>query len=59
MSAAIAEVARLTGRSENAVKVMQHRALAALARLLGVSRKQHKAREVTRDTRHETRDTRD
>jgi RNA polymerase sigma-70 factor (ECF subfamily) len=33
-----AEVARLTGRSENAVKVMQHRALTALARLLGVSR---------------------
>jgi RNA polymerase sigma-70 factor, ECF subfamily len=33
-----AEVARLTGRSENAVKVMQHRALAALARILGVRR---------------------
>jgi RNA polymerase sigma-70 factor (ECF subfamily) len=30
-----AEVALLTGRSENAVKVMQHRALGALSRLLG------------------------
>jgi RNA polymerase sigma-70 factor (ECF subfamily) len=33
-----AEVAALTGRSEGAVKVMQHRALHALARLLGVER---------------------
>ncbi|NNJ10001.1 sigma-70 family RNA polymerase sigma factor [Chloroflexales bacterium ZM16-3] len=33
-----AEVAALTGRSEGAVKVMQHRALGALARLLGGSR---------------------
>ncbi len=32
------EVARITGRSENAVKVMQHRALGALARLLGGER---------------------
>jgi RNA polymerase sigma-70 factor, ECF subfamily len=30
-----AEVALLTGRSENAVRVMQHRALSALARILG------------------------
>jgi RNA polymerase sigma-70 factor, ECF subfamily len=30
-----AEVALLTGRSENAVKVMQHRALGALSRMLG------------------------
>jgi RNA polymerase sigma-70 factor (ECF subfamily) len=35
-----AEVARLTGRSENAVKVMQHRALGALSRLLGGRRSQ-------------------
>ena len=35
-----AEVALLTGRSENAVKVMQHRALGALARLLGGRRGQ-------------------
>lgn len=34
-----AEVAALTGRTEGAVKVMQHRALGALARLLGVERK--------------------
>lgn len=34
-----AEVAALTGRSEGAVKVMQHRALGALARLLGVERR--------------------
>lgn len=34
-----AEVARLTGRSEGAVKVMQHRALGALARMLGVERR--------------------
>jgi RNA polymerase sigma-70 factor (ECF subfamily) len=34
-----AEVAALTGRSEGAVKVMQHRALGSLARLLGVDRK--------------------
>ena len=34
-----ADVARLTGRSENAVKVMQHRALAALARMMGVRRR--------------------
>ena len=33
-----AEVALLTGRSENAVKVMQHRALGALSRLLGGQR---------------------
>jgi RNA polymerase sigma-70 factor (ECF subfamily) len=33
-----AEVAQLTGRSENAVKVMQHRALTTLARTLGVRR---------------------
>ncbi|MBX0327088.1 RNA polymerase sigma factor [Oscillochloris sp. ZM17-4] len=33
-----AEVAALTGRSEGAVKVMQHRALGALAKLLGGSR---------------------
>jgi RNA polymerase sigma-70 factor (ECF subfamily) len=33
-----AEVARRTGRSEGAVKVMQHRALGALARLLGIRR---------------------
>jgi RNA polymerase sigma-70 factor (ECF subfamily) len=33
-----AEVASLTGRSEGAVKVMQHRALGALAKLLGGSR---------------------
>jgi RNA polymerase sigma-70 factor, ECF subfamily len=33
-----AEVAALTGRTEGAVKVMQHRALAALAKLLGGSR---------------------
>lgn len=35
-----AEVARLTNRTEGAVKVMQHRALGALARVLGVQRKQ-------------------
>jgi RNA polymerase sigma-70 factor (ECF subfamily) len=35
-----AEVALLTGRSENAVKVMQHRALGALSRLLGGRRGQ-------------------
>jgi len=35
-----AEVSALTGRSEGAVKVMQHRALCALARLLGGSRGQ-------------------
>jgi RNA polymerase sigma-70 factor, ECF subfamily len=34
-----AEVAALTGRSEGAVKVMQHRALGALARFLGVERR--------------------
>lgn len=34
-----AEVAALTGRSEGAVKVMQHRALGSLARLLGVERR--------------------
>ncbi|NTW01234.1 MAG: sigma-70 family RNA polymerase sigma factor [Oscillochloris sp.] len=34
-----AEVAALTGRSEGAVKVMQHRALGALARLLGGNRR--------------------
>jgi RNA polymerase sigma-70 factor, ECF subfamily len=34
-----AEVARLTNRSEGAVKVMQHRALGALARVLGVQGK--------------------
>ncbi|NJM07636.1 sigma-70 family RNA polymerase sigma factor [Candidatus Gracilibacteria bacterium] len=34
-----AEVAALTGRSEGAVKVMQHRALGSLARLLGIERK--------------------
>jgi RNA polymerase sigma-70 factor (ECF subfamily) len=33
-----AEVAALTGRSEGAVKVMQHRALGTLAKLLGGSR---------------------
>jgi RNA polymerase sigma-70 factor, ECF subfamily len=33
-----AEVARLTGRSEGAVKVMQHRALDSLARLMGFRR---------------------
>ncbi|NTU78909.1 MAG: sigma-70 family RNA polymerase sigma factor [Chloroflexales bacterium] len=33
-----AEVAALTGRSEGAVKVMQHRALKTLARLLGIER---------------------
>jgi RNA polymerase sigma-70 factor (ECF subfamily) len=33
-----AEVASLTGRTEGAVKVMQHRALGALAKLLGGSR---------------------
>jgi RNA polymerase sigma-70 factor (ECF subfamily) len=33
-----AEVAALTGRSEGAVKVMQHRALGALARLMKVER---------------------
>jgi len=38
-----AEVAQLTGRSENAVKVMQHRALTALARMLGVRRGQRDA----------------
>ena len=36
------EVAQLTGRSENAVKVMQHRALTSLARLLGGKRKTSK-----------------
>ena len=35
-----AEVARLTGRSVNAVKVMQHRALNTLARILGRRRRQ-------------------
>ncbi len=40
-----AEVAALTGRSEGAVKVMQHRALGALARLLGGSRGQRPAPE--------------
>ncbi len=35
-----AEVALLTGRSQGGVKVMQHRALAALARVLGVRRGQ-------------------
>jgi RNA polymerase sigma-70 factor (ECF subfamily) len=35
-----AEVALLTGRSENAVKVMQHRALSALSRMLGGRRGQ-------------------
>ena len=34
-----AEVAVMTGRSEGAVKVMQHRALEAAARLLGVNRR--------------------
>lgn len=34
-----AEVAALTGRSEGAVKVMQHRALGSLARFLGVERR--------------------
>lgn len=34
-----AEVAALTGRSEGAVKVMQHRALHSLARLLGIERR--------------------
>jgi RNA polymerase sigma-70 factor (ECF subfamily) len=34
-----AEVAVLTGRSEGAVKVMQHRALDAAARVLGVNRR--------------------
>lgn len=34
-----AEVAALTGRSEGAVKVMQHRALGTLARLLGGARR--------------------
>jgi RNA polymerase sigma-70 factor (ECF subfamily) len=33
-----AEVAAITGRSEGAVKVMQHRALGAVARVLGVKR---------------------
>ena len=33
----------LTGRSEGAVKVMQHRALGALARLLGGSRSRRPA----------------
>jgi RNA polymerase sigma-70 factor, ECF subfamily len=36
-----AEVAVLTGRTENAVKVMQHRALGALSRMLGGRRGQH------------------
>jgi RNA polymerase sigma-70 factor, ECF subfamily len=40
-----AEVAALTGRSEGAVKVMQHRALGALARLLGGSRGQRPTAE--------------
>lgn len=40
-----AEVAALTGRSEGAVKVMQHRALGALARLLGGSRGQRPQEE--------------
>ncbi len=35
-----AEVALLTGRSEGAVKVMQHRALGALASALGMRRRQ-------------------
>jgi RNA polymerase sigma-70 factor, ECF subfamily len=34
-----AEVAQLTGRSEGAVKVMQHRALESLARLMGFQRR--------------------
>jgi len=34
-----AEVAQLTGRSEGAVKVMQHRALNALAGILGGQRR--------------------
>ena len=38
------EVARLTGRSEGAVKVMQHRALGALARMLGVQRRRRDRR---------------
>ncbi|MCU0490931.1 MAG: sigma-70 family RNA polymerase sigma factor [Chloroflexaceae bacterium] len=33
-----AEVAQLLGRTEGAIKVLQHRALGALARLLGVER---------------------
>ena len=33
-----AEVARLLGRTEGSVKLLQHRALGALARMLGVSR---------------------
>jgi len=33
-----AEVAALTGRTEGAVKVMQHRALGSLARFLGIER---------------------
>jgi RNA polymerase sigma-70 factor (ECF subfamily) len=41
-----AEVAALTGRSEGAVKVMQHRALAALAKLLGGSRGRRPAGEA-------------
>lgn len=41
-----AEVAALTGRSEGAVKVMQHRALAALAKLLGGSRGRRPPREA-------------
>ncbi len=39
-----AEVAALTGRSEGAVKVMQHRALHTLARLLGVDRQRQAKR---------------
>jgi RNA polymerase sigma-70 factor (ECF subfamily) len=41
-----AEVAALTGRSEGAVKVMQHRALGALAKLLGGSRGRRPAGEA-------------
>jgi len=40
-----AEVAALTGRTEGAVKVMQHRALRALAKLLGSSRGHRPAEE--------------
>lgn len=34
------EVARITGRTESAVKALQHRALGAMARAMGVVRKQ-------------------
>lgn len=40
-----AEVASITGRSEGAVKVMQHRALGALARLLGTTRARKASKE--------------